>query len=182
MTEVTKPMARISAVRPLDAANVLAFLIPMTLLAGAVAFQKLGGLVPCEICMMQRWPHVAAAAIASMAFLVRNPRARRIAVMSAAFAILTSAAIAVDHLGVERHWWAGHTACTSAMPTGLSTADYLEKMMRMPLVRCDVAQWTIMGLSLADLNAILSGLGGLLTGALVLRSKKVLAVEAADAA
>lgn len=182
MTDTIKPTARIGASRLLDAANMLAFLLPMFLLAGAVSFQKFGGLVPCEMCMMQRWPHVAAAAIATMAFLIRNPKARRMAVMSAAFAILTSAAIAVDHLGVERHWWAGHTACTSAMPTGLSTAEFLEKMMSMPLVRCDVPQWTFIGLSLADLNAMASGIGGLLTGLLVLRSRKDLTGVAADAA
>lgn len=182
MTDSTKPKTRIRATGPVDAANMLAFLLPMLLLAGAVAFQKIGGLVPCEMCMMQRWPHVAAAAIASMAFLVRNPTVRRISVMSAAFAILTSAAIAVDHLGVERHWWAGHTACTSVMPTGLSTAEFLEKMMRMPLIRCDVPQWTLMGLSLADLNALASGTGGLLIALMVVRSKKDAKGQAADAA
>jgi hypothetical protein len=51
----------------------------------------------------------------------------------------------------------------------------------MPIIRCDVAQWKIAGLSLADLNAIASGLGGVMAAALVVKSaeKIDLAAEAA---
>lgn len=152
-------------------ANLIVVILPLGLLAGAVAFQHVGGLVPCEMCMMQRWPHVAASAIGMIALCMRDGAARRIAVMSAAFAILASAGIAIDHLGVERHWWEGHTACTAALPKGLSPEDLLERMVRMPVVRCDVAQWRIMGLSLADLNALASGIGGVVSAALVTRAR-----------
>ena len=30
------------------------------LLAGAFAFQDIGGLAPCQLCLWQRWPHGAA--------------------------------------------------------------------------------------------------------------------------
>ncbi len=30
------------------------------LLAGAFAFQYIGGLAPCQLCIEQRWPHAAA--------------------------------------------------------------------------------------------------------------------------
>jgi len=156
-------------------------MLPLALLAGAMGFQHIGHLVPCEMCMMQRWPHVAAAAIGTMALFMKDGPPRRFVVMSAAFAILTSAGLAIDHLGVERHWWAGHTACTSALPKGLSPQELLERMVRMPIIRCDVAQWKIAGLSLADLNAIASGLGGVMAAALVVKSaeKIDLAAEAA---
>ena len=40
--------------------------------------------------------------------------------------------------------------------------DILNQALRRPLVRCDVPQWTLFGISLAGFNAILS-LGGAVT-------------------
>jgi disulfide bond formation protein DsbB len=178
---IARVVARI-ANEPLRAANRLAVAVPLSLLLGAVLFERIGHLVPCEMCMMQRWPLVAAAAIGVFAMFLRNPSQRRIAVLSAGMGILASSLIAIDHLGVERKWWEGHTTCTSSMPKGLSTADFLKEMMSMPLIRCDTPQWTMMGLSLADLNALLSGATAIAVTWLVLRSRRVGGRIAADAA
>ena len=43
----------------LRAAHLLLLLGPAALLGGAFAFQHIGGLHPCEMCIWQRWPHVA---------------------------------------------------------------------------------------------------------------------------
>jgi disulfide bond formation protein DsbB len=166
----------------LGLANAIAFLVPAGLLAGALLFEHVGGLKPCEMCMMQRWPHVAAVAIAAMAPLVAPMWARRGVIMSAAGAIGVSGIVAIDHLGVERKWWEGHTACTSSLPTGLSTSEYLDAMMKMPLIRCDTPQWTMMGLSLADMNAIASTATAIIVAWMVVRSRKVSRDVAADAA
>lgn len=167
---------------PLATANGLAVGMPLSLLIGAVLFERIGHLVPCEMCMMQRWPLVAASAIGVFAMFLRNASHRRAAVLSAGFGILASSLIAIDHLGVERKWWEGHTACTSSMPKGLSTADFLKEMMSMPLIRCDTPQWTMMGLSLADLNALISGATAIAVTWLVLRSRRGVGRIAADAA
>lgn len=37
------------------------------LLLGALAFQYLGGLAPCQLCIWQRWPHLAAVLIGVVA-------------------------------------------------------------------------------------------------------------------
>lgn len=138
-------------VRP---ANLLAFALPFVLMAGALAGQFIGGLYPCEMCHWQRWPHYAAIALAALAFAVAAP-ARSVLVALAAFAILTSGLIAVFHAGVEYHWWPGITACSS---TAAGTS--LEAIMRAPLIRCDTAQWSLGGISLAGFNALFSLAGG----------------------
>src|SRR3546814_15819647 len=72
----------------------------------------------------------------------------------AAVAIALSGAIGVYHAGVEYHWWAGATACTATFSgTG---DDVLAQIMNAPLVRCDTAQWTLFGISLAGFNALFS--------------------------
>lgn len=141
-------------------ANTLALAFPALLMAGALGSQYLPGffggvgLHPCEMCQWQRWPHYAAIAIALVAFAVKPPM-RAVLVALAGLAVITSGAIGVFHAGVEYHWWAG-PAC-SASGGGVS----LEQIMRAPLVRCDVPQWTLAGISLAGFNALFSFAGGI---------------------
>ena len=137
-------------------ARALALLIPGGLLAGAWGSQLIGGLYPCEMCHWQRWPHYAALGLALLAFVPRAPV--RLLVALAAIAIATSGAIGVAHAGVEYHWWNGFTPCTA---TFSSDGDLLANIMKAPIIRCDVAQWKLFGISLAGFNAIISLSGAL---------------------
>jgi disulfide bond formation protein DsbB len=139
-------------VNVLTRANALAFAVPAALMAGALGSQYIGGLYPCEMCHWQRWPHYAAIVIALIAFAF--PSSRRPLVVLAAIAILGSGLIGAFHAGVEYHWWQGITAC-SQTAAGSTMADILKA----PIVRCDQAQWTLGGISLAGFNAIFS-IGG----------------------
>ena len=148
----------------LKTARLLALLTPAALLAGAWGSQLIGHLYPCEMCHWQRWPHYAALVAALAAFAL--PREARGLVLLAAVLIAASGAIGVYHAGVEWHWWQGVTACTqTAAVTGATADDRLAALMRAPLVRCDVAQWRLAGVSLAGWNALVSlvGAGFILT-------------------
>lgn len=154
--------------RPLVTANRLALLIPGALLAGALVSQYVGGLYPCEMCHWQRWPHYVAVAIAAVA-LGTHGRIRRTLVLLAALSIAVSGAIGVFHAGVEYGWWPGITTCASTVrPTG-STEDMLAQIMNAPMVRCDVPQWSVAGISLAGFNAIFSLVGAAVVARLAVR-------------
>ena len=141
-------------------ARLIALFLPLLLLAGAWASQLIGGLVPCEMCHWQRWPHYAAVAVAAFAFVVPGRSSKLMMIALAAGLIALSGAIGVFHAGVEYHWWHGITACsTSLTGEGISTDEMLRRILAAPVVRCDAAQWTLFGISLAGYNAILS-LGG----------------------
>ena len=146
-------------------ANILALVVPAALMAGALGSQIFGGLYPCEMCHWQRWPHETAIGIAILAFFVKLP-ARTIFVALAAVAILISGGIGIFHAGVEYHWWEGLTTCSNTAAGG-SLAD----IMKAPLIRCDVPQWTFAGISLAGFNALFSITGGVAILAM-LRSAK----------
>ena len=154
-----------------DNAHTLAFLLPAALLAGAYVSQYVGGLFPCEMCWWQRYPHFAAVAIALVAFGVSNASYRKVLVALAALAIATSGVIAGFHAGVEYGWWKGLTACTATISG--SGDDLLKSIMNAPLVRCDVAPWTLFGISLAGYNFLLSFGGAMLMLAMIWRSKKI---------
>ena len=140
-------------------ARLLALLLPAALLGGALGSQYLGGLVPCEMCIWQRWPHGAAILLAALAFTAPASSQRsRTLVLLAAAAIAVSGAIGVYHAGVELGIFEGLTTCTSTA-SGATTADLLKSIMQTPLVRCDQVQFAFLGISMAGWNAILS-LGG----------------------
>ena len=149
---------------PLVRANALALLLPLALMAGALGSQYIGGLYPCEMCHWQRWPHYAAILLAGLAFAL--PAQRRVLVALAAIAILISGLIGVYHAGVEYHWWEGITTCSST-----AGGTSLEDLMRAPLIRCDQAQWSIFGVSLAGFNAILSTIGAATILAMLRRAR-----------
>ena len=132
-------------------ARLLALVVPSALMLGALGSQYIGGLHPCEMCYWQRWPHDAAIVLALFAFGTRVNKASHVLVALAALAIMVSGGIGVFHAGVEYGWWEGITTC-STTAAGVS----LEDIMRAPVVRCDVPQWTLLGISLAGYNAIIS--------------------------
>src|SRR3954451_5297948 len=82
--------------------RLIALLLPVALLGGALGSQYLGGLHPCEMCYWQRWPHGAAILLAALAYTgpAGSGRARALTLL-AALAIAASGAIGVYHAGVE---------------------------------------------------------------------------------
>jgi disulfide bond formation protein DsbB len=66
------------------------------------------------------------------------------------------AALAFYHVGVEQHWFAGPSSCTTNT-TGAQTIDDLRKqLLATEPVLCDQVQWSFLGVSLAGLNLIAS--------------------------
>lgn len=150
-------------------AHWLAFLVPTGLLLGAYGSQYLGGLFPCEMCWWQRWPHFAAVPLALLAFFIGNAGLKRVLVALAALAILTSGVIGGFHAGVEYGWWEGLSTCSS-VPTG-SAAEVMDAILNAPVIRCDVAPWTLFGISLAGYNFLLSSGSALAILAMIWREK-----------
>ncbi len=123
------------------------------LLAGAFAFQYVGGMAPCQLCLWQRWPHAAAVLIGVLALAL----GWRALSLLGAIAALTTAAIGVFHVGVEQKWWEGLASCTAGSIKGISAADLLnpDVVVAAP-VRCDAIAWQMLGVSMAGWNVILS--------------------------
>jgi disulfide bond formation protein DsbB len=149
----------------LGRAHALALGVPALLLAGAYVSQYVFGLYPCEMCWWQRYPHFAAVALALVGFVVPP---RRLWIALAALAILVSGLIGGFHAGVEYGWWEGLTTCAA---TDLGSGDPFEAIMNAPLIRCDVAPWTLAGISLAGFNFLFSTGGAILTLGLLARSR-----------
>jgi disulfide bond formation protein DsbB len=141
------------------------------LLLGAVAFQYLGGLAPCEMCLWQRWPHGAAILFGLIggglvgARAVPASLARTLAVL-AILGLAVSGAIGIFHAGVEWKLWPGPAECT-----GFGYVPGRDDFKPLQIVRCDEAQWRLFGISLAGYNAIFSLAAALLAWSLLRRTK-----------
>lgn len=124
------------------------------LLLAALAFQYIGGLAPCHLCMYQRYPHVAALVIGALVWVLP----RRWLMALGALAPAASAAAGIFHTGVERKWWEGPASCTGSgnALTGMSGSDLLATDAPVHLVMCDQVAWSMWGLSMASWNAIAS--------------------------
>ncbi len=141
-------------------AGIVAGALSLALLLGALLFQYVGGLPPCEMCHWQRWPHIAAAFAGLVcigliaAGLIPKSAAKPISLFAIA-ALALSGLIGIYHAGVEWMLWEGFTACTGLGfdPSAMSGPDAFR------VVRCDVAAWRFLGISLAGYNALFS-LGG----------------------
>ena len=141
------------ALRKDTAAGLLAGGVSTVLLLGAFAFQYLGGLPPCEMCIWQRWPHGAAillgvggGALAAAGAL--PAKTVRSLAWLAVIALIVTGAIGVFHAGVEWKLWPGPSYCTGV--------GYVPGQDDFNIVRCDEAMWRLLGVSLAGYNAILS--------------------------
>ncbi|WP_294932261.1 disulfide bond formation protein B [uncultured Paracoccus sp.] len=132
----------------------LAGLGSLGLLAAALFFQWLG-YAPCELCILQRWPHVAAALIGAAIWYLGW---RRWLALLGLLAAITATALAIHHFGVELRWWAGPQHCSGGVGnlTQLSTQDLLTQLQAAPITRCDEVAWRFLGISMAGWNGICS--------------------------
>lgn len=122
------------------------------LLLGAFAFQHLGGLAPCKLCIWQRYPHAVAIVLGAIALLLPVP----LLILLGAAAALSSAGVGLYHVGVEQGWWEGPTSCSAGAIGGVDANDLFDQIMAAPLIRCDDIAWQFAGLSMAGWNTVMS--------------------------
>ena len=133
----------------------------------ALVFQYGFGIAPCELCLWQRVPFGAVAALSLAAFLPKlNGQATRFLFGVCALLLLGNAGLAVFHSGVERHWWEFHSACTGSPILNAQSVDDLRRaLLDKPVVRCDQIAWSFLGLSMANFNVAYSFLLSLFAAA-----------------
>jgi disulfide bond formation protein DsbB len=146
--------------RPFVTATLAAVtLAAAALIAGAWWFELVLGLLPCKLCLQQRWPHYAAIGIGLAALLaaLAGLRLERMALVLLALVFAVSTGLGAYHAGVEWGWFLGPNDCGgAAAPVAGTTADFMRQLQTTRVVSCTEAAWRFVGLSLAGWNAVLS--------------------------
>ena len=151
-------------------------LIAAATLAGAWFFQLVLGIVPCPLCLEQRYAYYLAIPLGVLVALAAARGAPR-AVLLAGLALLALAALGnawlgTYHAGVEWGLWQGPTDCTGPVGNLGSAGNLLERLETVKVIRCDEVQWRFLGLSLAGYNVLISLLMAAVAGWGVVRTAK----------
>lgn len=134
-------------------AALLVLLACLIALGSALTAQFEFGLRPCILCLYQRGPFVIAGLLALLALPPAMPRRIRLILLAlCALAFFINSGIAVFHVGVEQHWWAGTPECVPVVPVPTSAAEMMAALSAPPPPRCDQAQWSLFGISMAGFN------------------------------
>ena len=142
-------------------AGLLGAVVAGAALIAARLSEAWGGLVPCALCLLERWPYRVAIALLLLALVL--PRVSRVMVGLAAVALLAGAALGALHVGVEQRYWPSPLPeCQTPNFGGGTAAERLARMPTRPAKPCDDPTYLVPGVpvSMAAMNTGLSLLLG----------------------
>jgi len=123
------------------------------LLAGAFWFEIIIGLPPCNLCILQRWPHAIVIAIAFIGLFALKQKWMLLLV---ALSAISTSLIGLYQVGVEQKWFSGPSGCSNQLNSTSDISSLTNSLLEMPVVKCDEITWSLMGISLAGWNSISS--------------------------
>ncbi|MBW3096501.1 disulfide bond formation protein B [Pseudohoeflea coraliihabitans] len=129
----------------------------------ALAFEHIGGYIPCALCLTQRTPYylgIPLMALAALSQVLSGPALlTRGLLLAGALLMLYGGALGIYHSGVEWQFWPGPTSCaTSAQGVTTNAGDLLSDLNAKKPPSCDAAALRVLGLSFAGWNVIASAI------------------------
>ncbi|HBF32145.1 disulfide bond formation protein B [Rhizobium sp.] len=132
-----------------------------TVIGSALAFEYIGGYIPCELCLLQRKPYYIGLVIGVITLItiaLRLPtRVTKSLILLLGVIMIVSTGLGVYHAGVEWHFWEGPSACSATSGAGFTgTGDILGQLNSFKGPSCTEAALRIFGVSLAGWNVVTS--------------------------
>ncbi len=171
---------------PLQAGAILVFFLCLAIVLAALGFEHIGGYRPCPLCLLERKAWYAALPLSALAIWLagRGLRgAEKYLLANSVLAIIAlifiaNAGLAGYHAGVEWKWWEGPGTCSDNLMTplgGSGDGGLLGALEQTTIVRCDIAQFRLFGLSFSGYNFLMSLLAATISLAgIVLYRRKIL--------
>ena len=125
----------------------------------ATGSERVLGLVPCALCLVERWPYRVALVFAAVALLPLRRPSLRPALWLVLLCMVASLAAASVHVGVEQGWWPSPLPECAAPTLGSgSLADRLAHMPARPAKPCDDPTYLLPAIpvSMAAMNGLLA--------------------------
>jgi disulfide bond formation protein DsbB len=123
-------------------------------LGGALAAQHWDGVVPCALCLVERWPWRVAVVLGLLGVVLPR-RLARFALWLGVLTLLAGAGLGVTHVGVEQGAWPSPLPeCAAPEVRGATLADRLASMPDRPAKPCDAPTYLIprLPVSMAAMN------------------------------
>lgn len=155
--------ARITAATgPQQTRTALFLAFAMAFVVGsALAFEHIGGYIPCALCLTQRLPYYVGAPLMLLAALSAArgfpPLLTRGLLLVGGLLMSYGLVLGVYHSGVEWHWWEGPSSCaTAAQGVTTDAGNLLGEINSKKPPSCDKAALRVLGLSFAGWNVLAS--------------------------
>ena len=152
---------------PLASSALLLFAMSGAVILSALDFQHIGGYKPCPLCLIERKAWYVAFVVSVIIFFGSKSRVdggylALLLMGLIGLGFLYNAGLAGYHAGVEWKWWAGPSSCTGDQltPLGGDVGGLLGALNETKVIRCDVAEFRLFGLSFSGYNFLLSLLAG----------------------
>lgn len=147
------------ATNKINAAIIL--VISCLILLSVYCLEYIYGYAPCELCIKERIPYIAAIPVAIFALIYNKstkPGVFKWLMAICALLFLVNIGISVFHLGIEWRWWQGPSSCSIGAgwqkQYGLSLLQQLDQGSH--IVLCNTPALKILNISLAGWNLITS--------------------------
>lgn len=112
---------------------------------------------PCSLCILERFPYGCVIILTlPQLFFKLESGPLKIILLECFAAILIGASLSAYHVGIEHHIWDVPTLCQSDAGLASSVEELLNTILEQDTPTCDQVGFSILGVSMATWNLLLS--------------------------
>ena len=132
--------------------SILAF----SILSLSIAYfiQYVLGHKPCNLCIIERIPYIAAIILISLIFILN--RYQKIISSLILIFFIFGAVVSFYHFGIEQGFFSESLVCDLGNGQPLNKEDLLNQLKKTEIVSCKDVTFRFLGLSLATINTVIS--------------------------
>ena len=123
-------------------------------LSTAYFIQYVLGHKPCNLCIIERIPYIAAIILISLIFIL-NRYQKIISSLILVFFIF-GAVVSFYHFGIEQGFFSESLVCDLGNSRALNKEELLNQLKKTEIVSCKEVTFRFLGLSLATINTVIS--------------------------
>ena len=123
-------------------------------LSTAYFIQYVLGHKPCNLCIIERIPYIAAIILISLIFILN--RYQKIISSLILIFFIFGAVVSFYHFGIEQGFFSESLVCDLGSSQPLNKEDLLNQLKKTEIVSCKDVTFRFLGLSLATINTVIS--------------------------
>ena len=131
-------------------------ILAFSILSLSIAYfiQYVLGHKPCNLCIIERIPYIAAIILISLIFIL-NKYQKIISSLILIF-FISGAVVSFYHFGIEQGFFSESLVCNLGNSLPLNKEDLLNQLKKTEIVSCKDVTFRFLGLSLATINTVIS--------------------------
>ena len=131
-------------------------ILAFSILSLSIAYfiQYVLGHKPCNLCIIERIPYIAAIILISLIFILN--RYQKIISSLILILFIFGAVVSFYHFGIEQGFFSESLVCDLGNSQPLNKEDLLNQLKKTEIVSCKDVTFRFLGLSLATINTVIS--------------------------